>query len=383
MASWLTVSLVGILLSGLSLAIIKLENSKSNGEVVEYESKGWMRECAVWDEENKRFLVSNMEGGLGQISMLGISNGGELKEETVVKDLDYLGNATLGFPIDPVRNRVVVVIVDSSGYKYSALAAYDTRTWQRLYLTKLSGPENQDWCNGQDSGLSGWYWGLGLEGLQGIEVFRLQHSHVLDHPDCSIPIYRKKTSSLANDVDLDPEGNAYVTDSKKNIIWKVGLDGTTVSVLSSPLFTSQPNKLPFKGIGHNGIVYHPDGFLLVVHMWSGAIFKTSLDGMDVSVVNVSSPMVLGDGLALLSPEKLVVVGTPSTRLLESRDGWKSAQLTHRYVGAMHRLATTATIKDGKAFVNHLFGFGVGKRKHVITEAVFKPLDIPRDGLNRV
>jgi len=320
-----------VLLSGLALAIIKLENTKYKGEVVEYRSKGWMRECAVWDEENKRFLVSNMEGGVGEIRLQdGGSNGGELREETVVRDSEYLSNVTVGLQIDPIRNRLLAVITDISGYSYSALAAYDLKTWKRLYYTKLCGPES---------------------------------------------------ITMANDVDLDPEGNAYVTDSKQNIIWKVSSDGSTVSILSSPIFASQPDKLRFLGIGNNGIVYHPDGFLLVVHFSSGTIFKSSLDGVDVSVVNISSSMFLGDGLALLSPEKLVVVGNPSARLLESRDGWKSAQLTHRYVGPMHRLATTATIKDGKVFVNHMFGFGFGNGKHIITEAIFKPLGTPNNKKN--
>jgi len=324
--SWFTPSVFVVLLSGLALAIITLEKTKYKGEVVEYRSKGWMRECVVWDEGNKRFLVSNMEGGVGEIRLQdGGSDGGGLREETVVKDLEYLGNGTLGLQIDPIRNRLLVVITDTFGHTYSALAAYDLKTWKRLYFTKLCGPES---------------------------------------------------ITQANDVDLDPEGNAYVTDTIQNIIWKVSSDGSTVSVLSSPIFTSQSSKLPFKGIGTNGIVYHPDGFLLVVHTWSGAIFKSSLDGVDVSVVNMSSPVVTGDGLVLLSPEKMVVVGTPSARLLESRDGWKSAQLTHRYVGPMHRLATTGTIKNGKVFVNHMFGFGFGKGKHIITEAIFRPLGSP-------
>ena len=41
---------------------------------------------------------------------------------------------------------------------------------------------------------------------------------------------------------------------------------------------------------NNGIVYHLDGFLLVVHTFFGAIFKSSLDGVDVTVVNTSSAM---------------------------------------------------------------------------------------------
>lgn len=321
--SWFILSSVFVvLLSALVLAIITLENTKYKGEVVEYSSKGWMRESVVWDEENQRFLVSNMEGGVGEIRL---QDGGGLREETVVKDLEFLGNCTLGLQIDTIRNRLLVVIADSYGLGYSALAAYDLKTWKRLYFTKLCGPES---------------------------------------------------TTHANAVDLDPEGNAYVTDTKQNIIWKVSSDGSTVSVLRNPVFASQSSKVPFMAMGLNGIVYHPDGFLLVVHMCSGAIIKSSLDGVDVSVVNMSSPMVLGDGLVLLSPEKMAVVGTPSARLLESRDGWKSAQLTHRYVGPMHRFATAGTIKNGKVFVSHMFGFGFGNGKHIITEAIFRPLGVP-------
>ncbi|KAH9320406.1 hypothetical protein KI387_044506, partial [Taxus chinensis] len=218
------------LVSVIVMGVFNLEKRKQGGEFVEYQSQGWLRECAVWDADNRRFLVSFLEGGLGEIVETG-------KEETLVKDPDYAGNASLGFRIDPPRNRIVVAVVDAHGYKYSALAAYDMATWQRLFLTQLG--------------------------------------------DAVIP-------SLANDVAVDVDGNAYVTDSVGNRIWKVGPGGAPLAVFSSPVFSSVPPKVPFTTVGLNGIVYHPGGYLLVVHTWAGVLFKVSLDGVHVSRVDMRS-----------------------------------------------------------------------------------------------
>lgn len=62
-----------------------------------------------------------------------------LQEIPVVNDADLAGNGSLGFTIDRPRNRVVVAIGDAIGNKYSAVAAYDLNTWNRLFLTQLSG----------------------------------------------------------------------------------------------------------------------------------------------------------------------------------------------------------------------------------------------------
>lgn len=320
MPSLTTVFALGLASWALITGLLNLEDSKHKGELVEYESQGWLREYASWDAQNQRFLVSFMEGGLGQIRMDG-------KEETLVKDQDYAGNATLGFEIDRPRNRVLLVVADMLGNRYSALAAYDMKTWGRLFLTKLSGSGDE--------------------------------------------------KTFADDVTVDETGNAYVTDTKGNKIWKVSPDGSEVTELRSPVFTSFPGKLPLNLVGLNGIVYHPDGFLLAIHSWSGVLFKVSLDGSSVKAVNLNALLLLGDGLALLSPHRLVVAsGMPSARIVESTDGWESGRLTHRYVGPMHRIATCATVKDdGKVFISHMIGMGLVK-KHVITEAVFAEVARP-------
>lgn len=172
---------------------------------------------------------------------------------------------------------------------------------------------------------------------------------------------------------MDGEGNAYVTDAKSNKLWKVGPDGKLLSVIRSPVFT-QSKEWYRNLVGLNGIVHHPDGYLLVVHTFDGRLFKVDTATEEVTVVEVSGgSLLLGDGLELLSLTKMVVAGTPSGRVVESRDGWRTAAVTAKYKGPMHRIASSATVKDGKVYLNHLIGGGVRKRTHLITEAVFSPV----------
>lgn len=125
-------------------------------------------------------------------------------------------------------------------------------------------------------------------------------------------------------------------------------------------------------VGLNGIVYHPDGFLLVVHTFSGNLYKIDLaKGEEVKLINVSGgSLVLGDGLELLSPTKLLVAGNPAGRLVESTDGWETASVVSTCSGLKHRLATSATVKDGRVYLSHMIGMGYPKKKHALVEAVF-------------
>lgn len=172
---------------------------------------------------------------------------------------------------------------------------------------------------------------------------------------------------------VDDDGNAYVTDTKANKIWKVGLNGELLSVIRSNIFV--PNKEWYRNfVGLNGIVYHPNGYLLVVHTAGGYLFKVYTKTEEVRVVRVTGSLLLGDGLELLSPTKLVVAGTPSARILESSDDWNTAAVTARFIGPLHRIATSATTKEGKVYINHLLGLGIGRRTHVLVEADFSPLN---------
>ena len=175
--------------------------------------------------------------------------------------------------------------------------------------------------------------------------------------------------SFADDVTVDPEGNAYVTDAKANKIWKVGAKGEFLATIKSPLFT--PKEWYKNLIGLNGIVYHPNGYLIVIHTFSGNLFKVDIGkGDEVKLLDVvGGSLSFGDGLELLSPTKLVVAGNP-TRLVESSDEWETATVVGTFKGPGHRLTTAATLKDGKVYLNHMFGLGYPRKKHVLVEAVF-------------
>ncbi|KAM7274742.1 hypothetical protein ACFE04_016608 [Oxalis oulophora] len=314
------------ILSAIPIAyIISLEVSTPSTHTIYYHSSGgFFRECAKWDNLNRRFLISHMEGGISQISLPNEEEEEEEEEASmVVNDVDLAGNASLGIVIDYPRNRLLVVTADLIGNKYSALVAYDLSTWNRLFLSQLSGPSDG--------------------------------------------------KAFADDVAVDTEGNAYVTDAKNSKIWKVGPTGELLSIITNPLFT--PKEWYKNLIALNGIVYHPNGYLLVIHTFSGNLYKVDIskdtDNYEVKLIKVTGgSLMLGDGLELLSPNKLVVAGNPSARLVESSDEWETAAVVAKFSGPMHRMLTAATVKDGKVYLNHMIGMGYPKKKHAIVEAVF-------------
>lgn len=321
---WAVVFLLFSIAVGL---LVRLETVKPTTHVYEYYSSGWMRECSKWDAANRRFIVSFFSGGMGLVPIPeDYSPTATLLEEIqVVKEADLAGNASLGFTIDGPRNRVIVAISDVIGNRYSALAAYDWISWKRLFLTQLGGPEDE--------------------------------------------------KSFADDVAVDGEGNAYVTDAKASKLWKVGVDGKLLKVIKNPIFT--PKEWHKKFVQLNGIVYHPNGYLLVIHTFSGNLYKIKIgkkeeeEEEEIKLVSVvEGSLKFGDGLDLLSPTKLVVASNPS-KLVESNDDWETAKVVGFAKGATHRLVTAATVKDGKVYLNHIFGFGFPKRKHLLIEADFK------------
>ncbi|CAH8320708.1 unnamed protein product [Eruca vesicaria subsp. sativa] len=304
--------------------IISLERAVPSTHVFSYQSSGFFRECAKWDDVGRRFLVSFMDGGgIGEV-VPSDGNSDVLKEVTLVKDVDLAGNASLGIVIDRDRNRLLVAVADLLGNRYSALAAYDMSTWRRVFLAELSG--------------------------------------------------QSKEKSFADDVAVDAQGNAYVTDAKGSKIWKVDVNGELVSTIESPLFT--PSGWYNNLVALNGIVYHPDGFLIAIHTFSGLLYKIDLtadvgESNKVTVIEVTGGTLrFGDGLELLSPTKIVVAGSPSAKLVESSDGWRTATVTGWFsTGMIHRIVSSATVKEGRVYLNHIVGFG-SKKRHILVEAVF-------------
>uniref|UniRef100_A0ACD5YMB8 Uncharacterized protein n=1 Tax=Avena sativa TaxID=4498 RepID=A0ACD5YMB8_AVESA len=300
-------------------AIAFLESTTAGAGGVAYAGDGWLHECAKWDAEGGRFLVSTFFGaGVAEVRV----GAGAAEERVVVADPEVAGRLALGIAVDTRRRRVLVAYADRPPrFGYAAVGAYDLGSGRRIFLARLDGPGE---------------------------------------------------SSFADDVASDEDGNAYVTDIKGNKIWKVSPDGEPLPAITNATFTQRPgmgNNL----IGVNGIVYHPNGYLLVIHTSGGDLFKVDPKTGAVSVVKVRGSLKRGDGLELLSGTRLAVAGMP-TRLVESSDDWETASVTGRYVGPAHRVGSSATVKDGDVYVNHIFGFGFGTKKtHVIAKAVFAPL----------
>ncbi|KAG7644628.1 SMP-30/Gluconolactonase/LRE-like region [Arabidopsis suecica] len=320
-----SVALIFLILSAVPIAfLISLEQAVPSTHVISYHSSGFLRECAKWDDVGRRFLVSYMDGGGGIGELVPTKDSDDVLEEvTLVKDVDLAGNSSNGFVIDRHRNRLLLAVGDLLGNRYSALVAYDLSTWRRIFLTVLS-----------------------------------SHS---------------KEISYADDVAVDAQGNAYVSDAKGGKIWIVDVNGKLVYTIRSPLFT--PPRWYNNFVSLNGIVYHPDGFLIVIHTFSGFLYKIDVTNGDVSskvtVIDVSGGSLrFGDGLEFLSPTKIVVAGSPSSKLVESSDGWRTASVTGWFSsGMVHRLVSSATVKEGRVYLNHIVGFG-SKKRHILVEAVF-------------
>ena len=127
-----------------------------------------------------------------------------------------------------------------------------------------------------------------------------------------------------NDIAFDNQQNAYVTDSYANVIYKITPGGNASVFAQNPMFKTE-------GIGLNGIVYHPSGYLLAVSSGTGAIYRIDIKNpSNITKVATEQFFLNGDGLLLTSNDKLVVVqngGSDKIYELTSQDNWSSTKLT--------------------------------------------------------
>lgn len=115
-------------------------------------------------------------------------------------------------------------------------------------------------------------------------------------------------SSLLNDLCLDKDGNAFITDSYNPYIFRV--DGETLQMsnwldVSQSIPFGQQNNVPFN---LNGIVITPDGkYLLSVKTNDGSFWKIDIAEKTVSQVHLSELVTFGDGLTWQRGKKLFVI----------------------------------------------------------------------------
>lgn len=145
---------------------------------------------------------------------------------------------------------------------------------------------------------------------------------------------------FANDVAVDAQGNAYVTDSFSPIIYKVTPAGVASIFLTDPRFSNP-------GFGLNGIVFHPNGYLLVANTGAARVYKVDLmNGNAIS--EVAGIAVGGDGMQLIGNDLYIVNGGSQVSQFRSADNFQTTSLI-KVDAAGYMQATTNAEANGQMY----------------------------------
>lgn len=256
---------------------------------------GWVPEGIVWDPLGGSFIVGSLlRGDIARVFPDG-------RFEVFIRDDVLL--STVGLAVDEERQRLLVTSSGANAFFGQAgaarLAAYDLTTGARLFhadLTAVSG----------------------------------------------------KGRTFANDVAAAPDGTAYVTDSFAGVVYQVTPAGEASVLVDDPLLRSS-------FLGANGLVHHPEDFLLVANSGEKTLLKITLEEA-VTVRRVAVDVPFGaDGMALAADGTLYAVARDADNrqfiaAVTSDDGWASANV--RRFAETDGNATTLTLVDGApAYIN--------------------------------
>ena len=267
------------------------------GEVITAARGGFIPEGIEYDQANGRFLT----GSLAEGSIFVIGRDGSVTP--FITDAELV--SSVGIEADEARDRLLVANSDRSVFQ------------------------------------------PGNVGQAKLGVFSLTSGEKLAMVDLAAVIGTPTDPAayFANDVAVDGEGNAYVTDTRQNVVYKV-TPAYEASVLHR--FTGLP-----EGTALNGIVYHDGGYLLVV---AGAnIYKVPVaNAAGTTQVNVADPVPGQDGALWDAAGRLVVVSNsadaPRVVALTSSDDWASAQ--RAAVATVVGQATTAAAVGAEIYAVH-------------------------------
>lgn len=263
-----------VLLLGVSLVLTAQDDDEMMSELPEevvIEMAGILPEGVEYDAANERFLT----GSLAEGTIFEVMDDGSIAP--FIEDEDLI--STVGIHVDTEGERLLVTnsnrdAVVGGGDPLAGVAAYDLNSGERLFIADMTGLVE---ANG----------------------------------------------AFANDVTVDDEGNAYVTDSFAPAIYVVTPEGDASVFIENEMLSVQ-------GFGLNGIDYHPDGYLLAAVTGSGAIFKIPLAAPeDITQVETEMPISI-DGMALDADNNLYAVarvdGEQQIAMIVSEDDWESATI---------------------------------------------------------
>ncbi|MEO1449447.1 MAG: hypothetical protein AAFV07_07940 [Bacteroidota bacterium] len=152
---------------------------------------------------------------------------------------------------------------------------------------------------------------------------------------------------LANDLILDDVGNVYVSDSFDSTIYKIDVSGQVSVLVSDGAFSPQP-----MNFGLNGIVWHPDGYLIAAKYDEGKLFRIPLEApaafQEIKISNGAIPAI--DGILLTDNQTLAVASNNlgpfphenAVYELTSTDNWANASITQTIATGNTSFPTTFT-----------------------------------------
>ncbi|KAI9138712.1 hypothetical protein BKA69DRAFT_1040708 [Paraphysoderma sedebokerense] len=226
--------------------------------------------------DGKDFLLSSITQSV--ISKLTFDG----KISTFINDTSVLGNSSFGMEIDSRNGRLLVTYSDFTGATsgkpspFVGLGAYNLKTGDKIYLADLSnvGPGTH----------------------------------------------------MSNDVTVDKEGNAYVTDNVQGLVWKVSKDGSKSEVFANdPILKAGVDFSPSPlALNVEGIEYHPDNFLIIGNFGAKKLFKIDIETRkSIEIEGAADILKSGgfvDGIFLRNRNELIVVAGPVLHYLQSADG---------------------------------------------------------------
>jgi sugar lactone lactonase YvrE len=275
---------------------------------------GSLPEGVEYDSKNKRFLV----GSLSEGTVYSIANDGTRKP--FIQDPDL--KSSVGIEVDEERNRLLVANSDAAVFRGQAagqakLGIYDLTSGKRIAMIDLAAAGPKD-----------------------------------------------AKSHFANDVAVGKDGSVYVTNTMARVIYKVDAKNTA-SVLV-------PNSFGAGQVMLNGIEAHPSGYLLVADSTAGELYKVPLSNPgSLTKVKLPEPVTGADGIVFHPDGCLIVVRNDASRsviALKSTDDWATAKVDAR--GQFGAQGTTAAVKDGSVYVVQPF-FADAKANPVIEHVHLK------------
>ncbi len=183
--------------------------------------------------------------------------------------------------------------------------------------------------------------------MAGLGIYKLSTGEKIAYADLGA---LRPGDHFANDIALDGDGNAYVTDSFSPIIYKVDLNGTPSVLIENSRFVGT-------GFSLNGIVYHKNNFLIVGKMDEGVLFKIPLSNPDnFSEIKLDRKLEGADGILWSIAGDLIVIAGGTTNkvfLVKSSDSWSSGTVAGE-VPTGDVFPTTGILRGNEPYVLYAF-----------------------------